>query len=123
MHLPPCTHRKESFKILIGGLIRAAVQAYQHGYSITLILAFIFIPFAGTGGILTPRRVFIVLSLVTSVRLTSIDFLLNALFLLSDGCVAARRIQVPHESCIALYVCQAYKYCSFFLHVIIKLGD
>ena len=120
MHLPPCTHRKESFKILIGGLIRAAVQAYQHGYSITLILAFIFIPFAGTGGILTPRRVFIVLSLVTSVRLTSIDFLLNALFLLSDGCVAARRIQVYTS---ILQFARLTNIVDFFLHVIIKLGD
>jgi len=50
--------------------------------------------FVGTGGTLSPRKVFTTLSLVWSMRETLMFLLVRAIFMLYEGRVADTRIQV-----------------------------
>ena len=57
-------------------------------------LLIVFSAFVGTGGLLTPRRVFTVLSLVTFLWSSSVHLLMRCIFYLSEATVAESRIKV-----------------------------
>ena len=86
--------RKESVVKALGGVIRVGILGLQYGFAIPVMTALIFTAYTGTGGTLTPRRVFTVLALVAFVRLVLIDCLTRCLILLSECWVAVSRIQV-----------------------------
>ena len=92
--LSPITYRHESTIILYGGMVRAINISYRSGFGITLAMSIVILTFAGTGGQLTPRRVFTVLSLVTALRRTNFNFFVRALFQVSELRVAQVRIKV-----------------------------
>ena len=90
----PITYRHESAIILCGGMVRAVNISYRSGFGTTLATSIVILTFAGTGGQLTPRRVFTVLSLVTALRRTNFNFFVQALFQVSELRVAQVRIKV-----------------------------
>ena len=75
-------------------MVRAINISYRSGFGITLVMSIVILSFAGTGGQLTPRRVFTVLSLVTALRRTNFNFFVRALFQVSELRVAQVRIKV-----------------------------
>ena len=77
-------------------MIRVSVNAYIR-VGITLLAAVTFIPYVGTGGMLTPPRVFTVLSLMFSVRTTTLNFVVKCMFNVTEAFVANRRLQVHRE--------------------------
>lgn len=90
---PKIMYRIESVIIFQGGLARAISLGFMI-VSIVLMMFIAFSVYTGSGGILTPKKVFTVLSLLTVLKLTSVQFMvLNALSI-SEGRVALTRIQV-----------------------------
>ena len=87
------TPRLESTLILKGGLVRAFSLAFMI-VSITIMSFIVFSVYTGTGGILTPKKVFTVLSLLINLRLTSVHFVVQNALAMSEGHVAISRIQV-----------------------------
>ena len=87
------SHRKESLIILQGGFIRTynILLAYV---SPALLMFLVFSSVAGTGGFLTPRRVFTTLSLILILRTSTLGFLARCVFFISEANVAFTRIQV-----------------------------
>lgn len=77
-----------------GGTLFALAKGFSLSTSIPFIMALIFISYTATGGILTPRKVFTTLFLVSFLSKVGILFVVNALFLVSEGRVAVQRIQV-----------------------------
>ena len=67
-------------------------------FALPAIMTLTFTTFVATGGLLTPRRVFTVFSLVDVVRINSITYVNYALFLLLESFVATGRIQVGSYS-------------------------
>ena len=86
-------HRRESSLILRGGVIRAGYDYALYTTSMSLIMFVVVSAFVGTGGSLTPRRVFTTLSLVVAIRRTMF-ILTRSMFMLYEGRVAGTRIQV-----------------------------
>ena len=75
----------------------AAIRAFNLGYfsfSLPVILFVTFSVHLSLGEDLTPRAVFITLSLLSLVRLTGVHFIVQAFLSLSEGAVAAHRIEV-----------------------------
>ena len=74
-------------------IIRAVNLSY-FTIALPVIMFVIFTVYVGTGGTLSPRRVFTTLSLITFVRLSSIHFFVLATLQLSEARVAWKRIKV-----------------------------
>ena len=85
--------RLESQIIIYGGLIRAGIICYDVGISTIIISAIIFMTFGGIGGMLTPRTVFEILSLITFLRRTIENFD-RSLINLYEASVAVTRMKV-----------------------------
>ncbi|XP_064396708.1 ATP-binding cassette sub-family C member 4-like [Halichondria panicea] len=83
--------RKESLIILKGGLVRAFGLAFMI-VSVTIMTFLVFSVYTATGGILSPKKVFTVLSLLLILRLTSVHFLVQNSLAMSEGFVAISRI-------------------------------
>ena len=75
-------------------MIRTLISSFNFAVSLTLYMAITFIMFVRTGGVLTPRRVIVTLSLLGFLRTVSATFLIRAIFLLFEARVALTRIQV-----------------------------
>ena len=87
------SHRKESSIILQGGFIRAYNILLSY-VSPTLLMFIVFSSLTGTGGSLTPRRVFTTLSLTLILRRSTLRFFARSVFFISEANVAFTRIQV-----------------------------
>ena len=87
-------HRRESSLILRAGFIRAGYDYPLFTISPSLVMFIVASAFVGTGGTLSPRKVFTTLSLVWSMRETLMFLLVRAIFMLYEGRVAGTRIQV-----------------------------
>lgn len=76
------------------------IRAIGLGFMITFINIVIFFTFAvyctSTGGQLSPRKVFISISLVLNLRLTTVHFFIQNVLGVVEAKVAATRIQVSH---------------------------
>ena len=96
-------YRKESRTITQASLIRGLSQACFG--SLLSILNFVtFSTYAGLGNVLTPRKVFVVISLFTVMRLYFYNSLvLNALGM-AEVWVSLKRIEVSDQSCIFVYM-------------------
>ena len=89
-------HRKESKIITQGSLVYACNYSFSfvtHG-----VLSFlVFSVYAGSGNVLTPRKVFSTLILLFFARLYFLQFVLYCLLHISEMSVAVKRIQVTNE--------------------------
>ncbi len=86
-------YRSECFMILYAGLVRIGNVA--NAFSSQWVMTFLaFVTFIATGGTLTTKRVFTTISLVAQVRISCLYIGLRSAFLLTEGAVAFRRIQV-----------------------------
>lgn len=83
---------QESQSILKSSLIRATNFAL-FTVSLTIIGFLVFSVYTGTGGTLTPKKVFTILALTATLRVSSIHFFVLAILNLSDTIVAVTRIQ------------------------------
>ncbi len=96
--------RKESLIILKGGLVRAFGLAFMI-VSVTIMTFLVFSVYTATGGILSPKKVFTVLSLLLILRLTSVHFLVQNSLAMSEGFVAISRINVSLTESTRLHIC------------------
>ena len=78
---------------MYGGLILANNIGYNYGIAKLLISAIVFMTFGGIGGTLTPRTVFVTLSLIIFLRRTIVLYNLCLIYLY-EASVAVTRIQV-----------------------------
>ena len=92
--------------------MRAVNISYRSGFGITLAMSIVILTFAGTGGQLTPRRVFTVLSLVTALRRTNFNFFVRALFHVSELRVAQVRIKVCSGTLFCLLQYEIQQTCN-----------
>ena len=76
-----------------GGIVRAVSLGFMI-VSLTLIMYLVFSVYTGTGGILSPKKVFTTLSLLIVLRLTSVHFAIQAALAISEGRVAVVRLRV-----------------------------
>ena len=74
-------------------MIRACTLSFYMA-SISIIMFLIFTTYSGTGGDLTSKKVFTALSLLITLRLTSIHFFVMNVLGFSEGYVATTRISV-----------------------------
>lgn len=85
--------RKESYLVLEGGIIRAIGLGFITT-SIPIVMFIVFSVYAATGGELSPRKVFITLSLVIVTRLVAVQWSVHNVLNLFEGWVAIVRLQV-----------------------------
>ena len=97
-------YRSEMMIIMKAALIQG-ISFSIFFFSMPVILFVTFSVYASVGGTLTPKRVFTTLSLLSLIRLTSVQFIVQASLMLSEAGVAIQRIQV-------LFQMHAL-YCSF----------
>ena len=97
----PVIYRSEFWILLKGSMIRAFNLGY-FSFSLPLILFVVFSVYTSTGGELTPKGVFTVLSFLTSVRLTGVHFVVACSLMTSEAHVALKRIQVGVTCCAGL---------------------
>ena len=83
--------------ILKGSVIRAINLGY-FSLSLPLFMFILTTVYTSTGGTLTPKSVFLTLSLLSTIRFTSVFFMLRATIEIAEGAVALKRIQVSHKS-------------------------
>ena len=79
--------------MLEGSLIRAVNLSFYSVY-IPFVMFVIFSVHASTGGAVTTKGVFTILSLLTFVRFTSIHLFVLGVLMVSEGIVALKRIKV-----------------------------
>ena len=60
------------------------------------LMTLVFPTFVATGGVLAPRRVFTVLSLVSELRVQAGSLVARAVFTMLEGLVAVSRVKVGH---------------------------
>jgi hypothetical protein len=114
-------YRRESFLILWAGLLRAANLAFV-AVSVSLMMFIIFTVYVSTGGILTPKRVFTTLSLLTTIRFVTVDFLVQNIFAMMECRVATVRLQVQQQQAILL--CINVCMCIYIFHQrLLELGE
>ena len=63
---------------------------------VPVLMTLTFTTFAGTGGVLTPRRVFTALSIVFALRIYAVTNVNWGLFYMLESLVAVSRIKVGH---------------------------
>lgn len=79
--------------VLKGSIIRAINLSCYSTY-VPVVMFVIFSVYASTGGTVTPKGVFTILSLLIYVRLTSIHLFVLGVLSVSEGIVALKRIKV-----------------------------
>lgn len=84
--------RKESLTILKSSMIRAG-NFTLFTVSLTLMTFMVFSTYSGTGGTLTPKAIFTILSLSGALRVTSIHFFVLGILNLSESSISVRRIE------------------------------
>lgn len=86
--------------ILQGGLIRASGAGLMI-VSLTMFMFVMFSVFTATGGQLSPRIIFTTLSLLITLRTSSVDFLVRNILSISEIQVAIARLQVSvfYDAC------------------------
>ena len=89
----PLTYRKESFLILEGGVIRACGLGSVNT-AITVAMFLVFSVFTATGGELSPRKVFVTLSLLIVLRLVAVQWSVHNVLNTFEGWVALVRLRV-----------------------------
>lgn len=89
-----CGFRLESLLVLKGGIVRALTIALKMNIATPFMLFLTFIGFAAAGGVLTPRKVFTVLSLIEFLKRSSISYAANSFFFVYEARIALTRIQV-----------------------------
>ena len=96
--------RNEIFLTLQYMIIRAFNVSYAT-FAVSLIMFSVFATYVSSNpdAQLTPRKVFVSLSLITYVRVTSIHIALIAVQLLSDLRISLKRITVCYYNCMHLY--------------------
>ena len=87
-------NRKETNRVLYGGMLYSFAITFSQGASVPFMTAIMFLPYAATGGILTPRNVFKSLFLLIILAKGSVYFVVQGLFFVSEARVSLRRIQV-----------------------------
>ena len=93
--------RKESVINQQGGVIRAS-GAGLIIISLTLLMFLVFTVFTATGGELTPRNIFTTLSLLITLRVTSVDYMVLNILSMSEFKVVITRLQVGQIECLKL---------------------
>ena len=88
-----CVCRREIWVVLQGSIIRALNLSCFTVY-VPLAMFAMFSVYAASGGLITPKRVFTILSLLSVARLLSIHLFIIEVLLISEGIVALKRIQV-----------------------------
>ena len=89
-----CTCRLESTLIFKGGSLLTLTNAFNIGVANSFLMAITFLSYTAAGGELTPRKVFVTLSLIDVVRRTSFHYLVQCIFFISEIRVAFVRLQV-----------------------------
>lgn len=89
--------RREFHKVVKTSMIRA-ISFSLFTIALVVIMLLVFSSYTATGGVLTPKKFFTVLSLTSTLRVTSIHFFALAILNLLDCRVAATRIQVGQET-------------------------
>ena len=87
-----CPHRKE-VSILLQSAVILSIRYAVFVFSIPLYMFIIFSSYTAFGGELTPRKLFVTLSLIVNLRLVC-HFVVLCLFGLSDSAVSIKRIKV-----------------------------
>ena len=87
-----CPHRKE-VAILLQSAVILSIRYAVFVFSIPLYMFIIFSIYTAFGGELTPRKLFVTLSLIVNLRLIC-HFVVLSLFGLSDSAVSIKRIKV-----------------------------
>ena len=83
--------------IIVKGALIQSLNLGFISFSLPVILFVIFSVYASGGGTLTPRQVFMTLSLLSAVRRTAIHCIVLAALMLSEARVAHQRIQVLYR--------------------------
>lgn len=86
--------RLESWLVFKGGIVRALTTALKMSIATPLMLFLTFIVFTASGGELTPRKLFTVLSLIEFLKRSCISYATTSLFFIYEARVALVRIQV-----------------------------
>ena len=89
----PLLIRLETNTVLKSSMIRA-INFAVFTVSLTTIMFLVFSVYIGTGGILSPKKVFTILSLTATLRINSIHFFVLCVLGMSEMFVAVSRIQV-----------------------------
>ena len=87
------TYRSEFWVLLKGSMIRAFNMGY-FSFSLPLILFVVFSVYTSTGGELTPKGVFTVISFLIGLRFTGFHFVVKLILAASEAHIALKRIQV-----------------------------
>ena len=87
--------------ILEGGIIRACGLGSVN-IALTTAMFIVFSVYTATGGELSPRKVFITLSLLIILRLVSVQWSVHNVLNLFEGWVALVRLQVGNQQKVPL---------------------
>ena len=116
--------RKEAQLILKGASIRASNLGYYSASAVIILFA-VFTTYVGMGGVLTPKKVFTAISLLTALRIIAIHLFLVGLVYLNESRVATTRITVRSDAllkfCFSLL--EDYKQCSALVYWKITQGS
>ena len=85
---------RNEVKILLKAYVIRAINLAYFAFSLPLIMFIIFSIYVSFIGDLTPRKVFVTLSLITYLKITSIHIFILTTLTLSEGRVAWKRIKV-----------------------------
>lgn len=85
---------RNEVKIVLKAYIIRAIHLAYFAFSLPLIMFIIFSVYVSFIGDLTPRKVFVTLSLITYLRLTSVHFFILSTLNISEARVAWKRIKV-----------------------------
>ena len=111
-------YRSEFWILLKGSMIRAFNLGY-FSFSLPLLLFVVFSVYTSTGGELTPKGVFTVLSFLTGLRLTGFHYAVKFTLTASEANVALKRIQVGVTCCAVLrLVAIRYNYCDNYRYTL-----
>lgn len=92
-----------------GGIIRACGLGFL-STALTIVMFLVFSVYTATGGELSPRRVFITLSLVIVLRLVAVQWGVHNILNSFEGWVALVRLQVSSYSVYTAHLSHVYSY-------------
>ena len=93
IHIPSLLYRSEVFIIILSFMIRA-VNLTQVWIAIPIIMFVVSSVYVSIGNELSPRVIFTSLSLLITIRLTSVHFFVLCTLYVSEAMVAVKRITV-----------------------------
>lgn len=70
--------------------------------TLTLLMFLVFTVFTATGGELTPKKIFTTLSLLITLRITNVDYMVLNILSMSEFKVVMTRLQVGHTDCVQI---------------------